>query len=125
MRNWRSQSKSVACYGWRCWRSRVPPRPLPGHRMSPPQAVWAGGPDGGSWFVCTVDERVSGDVCTVYEESHGIVLAQGPFRLRRTGRAARTSELRYEFFDGRSIYLIGGRVLDPVTSPEPTRKDPE
>lgn len=86
----------------------------------PSAAVWAGGPDGGSWILCEVDLARNVNRCSVYNENTGELETSGDFVLRGENRAARGSELIYEWFDGTDIGLSGNRVLQPTTPPAAT-----
>lgn len=92
-------------------RQPVPTAPerLPG---IPSQAVWAGGVDGGSWILCRVEDKKN--VCTIFSDSTGEVVATGAFVLRETDRPASQNELQYDSFDGQVIHLLDGRVLEPL-----------
>ncbi len=101
------------------------PTPKPPERPSgvPPAAVWAGGVDGGHWVDCKVEADKPGNPCTVYHDTTAEVVASGLFVLRSSHKAASPDQLQYDFFDGRSIYLASGDVLDPVAQEhaEPAR----
>ena len=91
-----------------CETNLAPRRP----KGVPGSAVWAGGPDGGSWIECKVALDQRGCFCTVYDEWTGEVSAHGTFIPRDTGASVRADELKYEFFDGTAIVLNNGRILD-------------
>jgi hypothetical protein len=82
----------------------------PTHRPNavPANAVWAGGPDGGSYFLCTVDQARNVNPCTVWNEETGEVMANGDFWVSGQDRAATSDELKYRWYDGR---VIGMQVL--------------
>jgi len=80
----------------------------------PASASWAGGWDGGAWVECRLEPGAAANQCRVYDEISGQVLLDAPFVLRSCGKPARIEELRYNAFDGTSIYLSTGDVLDPV-----------
>ncbi len=61
----------------------------------PQNAVWAGGPDGGAYILCTVDKVRDVNPCSVWNQSSGD-MRSGSFRLEKEGRAASQSELNYE-----------------------------
>ncbi len=87
------------------------------HAGIPESAVWAGGYDGGAWFNCDVDQDRKVNRCRVYGEQSGELLIQADFRLKRLGRAATRSELRYDSFDylnRRTIGLENGLILERV-----------
>lgn len=67
---------------------------------------------------CRVEVGKPGNPCTVYHDTTGDLVGSGLFVLRSSGKAASLEELRYRGFDGRSIYLNNGDVLDPV-APQP------
>ena len=98
-----------------CGYRKVPPDRPTG---VPAQAVWAGGPDGGSFILCEIELGRDVNTCTVYNEDTGQVMEQGDFRLKIEGRAARASELRYAWADwGGMIGLADGRTLQRVQTP--------
>jgi hypothetical protein len=84
------------------------------HASIPAEAVWAGGPDGGSWILCEPLTNNSANRCTVYHEHTGEVVKTGLFVARDTHKAVPRNQLVYDSFDGERIYLIGNRVLDPA-----------
>ncbi len=100
-----------------CGYRKIPPdRPL----GVPSQAVWAGGPDGGSFIRCDVDTEKDVNNCTVYNEDTGHIMDRGSFKLGNENRAARTEELRYAWADwGGMIGLADQRVLKRTQSPAP------
>ncbi len=98
--------------GGACTGSSTPPRPP----KVPLTAVWAGGPDGGAWVDCRVDTTRDVNPCTVYNEVQGDVWMKGSFVLRDVGRAASKEELVFGAFDGVSILLADGKVLDRIDS---------
>jgi hypothetical protein len=96
---------------------RTKVEPPPRHAGIPSQAVWAGGPDGGSWIACEPSRDGSANRCTVYHEHTGEVVAAGFFVARDTGRGVPGVELAYDGFDGERIYLKGNRILEPAKPP--------
>lgn len=84
----------------------------------PPQAVWAGGLDGGSFILCGIDSKKDVNNCVVYNEDTGQVMDRGAFRLRTENRAARTEELQYNWADWNGmIGLADGQVLKRLQQP--------
>ncbi len=89
--------------------SKVTPPPKPA--LVPSNAVWAGGPDGGSFIECDVDAEHNVNRCLAYNESTGDVKGGGFFQLSGPARAARSDELRFRAFDGDRIYLEKGMLI--------------
>lgn len=89
--------------------SKVTPPPKP--PLVPANAVWAGGPDGGSFIECDVDAEHNVNRCLAYNESTGDVTGGGFFQLSGSARAARSDELRFNAFDGNRIYLEKGMLI--------------
>jgi hypothetical protein len=89
--------------------SRMPGSP-PRQRPSgiPANAVWAGGPDGGSYFRCTVDQARNINPCTIWNDETGSVILSEDFWVGGEDRAATSEELEYGWYDG---LVIGLRVL--------------
>ncbi len=85
----------------------APPKPS----LIPAAAVWAGGADGGRFIECDVDEKHNVNRCLAYNDSTGDVEFGGFFRFSAAGRAARTNELKFEYFNGESVHLASGNVL--------------
>jgi len=83
--------------------SKVTPPPKP--PLVPANAVWAGGPDGGSFIECDVDAEHNVNRCLAYNESTGDVTGGGFFQLSGSARAARSDELRFNAFDGTGSIL--------------------
>ena len=85
----------------------VGPDYSPPHRPSgvPPNAVWAGGPDGGSYFVCGVDMVKGVNPCTVWNDRSGAVIVSDDFWISGQDRAATAGELRFGWYDGAVIGL--------------------
>src|SRR5262249_9382862 len=61
-----------------CGYRKAPPDKPPG---VPPEAVWAGGADGGSLIFCQVDSINNVNKCTVYNEDTGQIMDRGDFKL--------------------------------------------
>lgn len=82
----------------------------PSHRPKgvPLNAVWAGGLDGGSYFLCVVDKEKRVNPCTVWNEETGSVIVSGDFWVSGQDRAAIAEELKYGWYDG---HVIGLQVL--------------
>jgi hypothetical protein len=80
----------------------------------PSDAVWAGGPDGGCWVKCNVDEAQNVNHCIAYLDPTGQVMQRGAYRLRAQARAATAAELTYQWCDGTLIGLAKNLVLEPV-----------
>lgn len=91
----------------------------------PPEAVWAGGVDGGAWFLCkeVINKPVHYD-CTIYNDYTGDIGTQGRFALRGYGwdegkkqaiysAVEPAKELQFRSYDGEKIYLKGSLVLLP------------
>jgi hypothetical protein len=80
----------------------------------PPEAVWAGGPDGGSFFLCIYDKSTGTYQCTVYNDFTGKVDATGHFKASGSANMQGSGALEYSGFDGRTIYLKNGGILEPT-----------
>jgi len=94
----------------------------PSHRPTgvPPGAVWAGGPDGGSYILCRVDSARDVNPCAVWNDFNGKVVERGDYRLLREKRAATVDELRFTWADrGGWIGLEHNKVLDNVDLKHP------
>lgn len=94
-------------------------------RKVPNTALWAGGADGGAWFLCkdVIDKPLHYD-CTIYNDFTGDIGSQGRFILRgytwneEKKRATYhvvepLKELSFRFYDGEKIYLNESRILLP------------
>lgn len=79
----------------------------------PEKAVWAGGVDGGAFFLCTPSAANEANECTVYSDSTGEVYMSGSYVLRDTQRGAKEAELSYRSADGDNIYLDHDLTLVP------------
>ena len=104
-----------------------PADPMPPERKPgiPPEAVWAGGIDGGEWILCVPAAPASRYGCRIYNDYTGTLEASGDFVLRRNvgdnavseGQLAEVAEgprgLHYRYFDGVAIYLEDNAVLLP------------
>lgn len=88
----------------------APPKPP----LVPAAAVWAGGPDGGSFIECDVDEKHNVNHCLMYNDFTGDVEGGGFFQLKGLRRAALANELNYDGTDNERIYLAHGKILVPV-----------
>jgi hypothetical protein len=99
-------------------KEHVPPRPA----GVPSSAVWAGGRDGGAFFLCTPSQNNEPNKCTVYDESTGEIYMSGEYILEGTERGAKAGELIYVAADGRRIYLRYDKTLSPVPNEGPTRR---
>jgi hypothetical protein len=95
---------------WACRYDYTPER-LPGISEG---AVWSGGPDGGIWLECFLDEQENADWCTAWSDQTGSVVARTYFVYRESGDPASEDELRGAFFDGIDIHLPDGRRLEPL-----------
>ncbi|HLK64256.1 MAG TPA: hypothetical protein VKU19_12500 [Bryobacteraceae bacterium] len=84
----------------------------PRHRPNsvPANAVWAGGPDGGSYFFCGVDMERGVNPCTVWNDETGSVIVSGDFWISGQDRAATADELRFGWYDGS---VIGLQIVTP------------
>jgi len=80
-----------------------PPRQRPSG--VPPNAVWAGGTDGGRYFLCTVDEPRNVNPCKVWNDETGQIIANEDFWVSGEDRAANSAELKYGWYDGERIGL--------------------
>lgn len=91
----------------------------------PPDAVWAGGVDGGNWITCTIADHPVFNHCIVYHDFTGDVRLAGNFQLADQNRAATGDELVFLYADiiHESIYLKGGKLVlvqhasDPAEAP--------
>lgn len=99
----------------------APPRP----ESVPEKAVWAGGVDGGSWFLCEPLDVTFHYWCKVYDDHSGALLADAEFTLKhvrwdRENDRPVTSDIgtldfRPRVFDGSEIDLDGSLFLEPVS----------
>lgn len=87
------------------------PRRLPGISEG---AAWTGGPDGGSWIECFLDQGKNANWCTMWDDQIGDVIARTFFVLRDSGEPATLDELKGAFFDGMYVTLTDGRLLEPL-----------
>jgi hypothetical protein len=96
--------------------TKAPPRP----NSIPKDAVWRGGPDGGSWFKCDSAKADSSFYwMSVYFESDGEVWVRGSFSLEGTWILPESLAQRISCYDGTSIFLMDGRWLKPQNVVEP------
>jgi len=88
---------------------RTHPRP----EGVPPDAVWAGGVDGGNWITCTANAKDDFNQCTVYHDYTGEVRLSAEFVLEAEVRAATQAELVFSYADvgHKTIILEGGKKL--------------
>jgi hypothetical protein len=78
----------------------------------PAAATWAGGPDGGSYVLCTIDQAKAVNSCQVWNDYNGDLIESGEYTLQEQKRAAQLSELVVVFADrGGRIGLKNGMVL--------------
>jgi hypothetical protein len=84
----------------------------------PSSAVWAGGPDGGTWFDCGAGGNNRWNQCTVYADVSGVVLESGKFQLQAEKRAARKDELKYTFYTLGEIHLSDNQALIRIDGPK-------
>ena len=82
----------------------------------PLTAVWAGGPDGGSFIECVYDVSKKLNLCTVYSDFKGDVIAHGFFNISGKTKASDTKGFQYSAFDGQNIYLMDNSILKPVAT---------
>jgi hypothetical protein len=54
----------------------------------PAEATWAGGVDGGSYVLCTVDQAKGVNRCEVWNDYNGDLVESGEYSLREQKRAA-------------------------------------
>jgi hypothetical protein len=85
-----------------------PPRPP----KVPAAAVWAGGPDGGAWILCKPRQEPRDFDCTVFHDS-GDVWARGRYRAKPADAAGKG--LHFNAFDGETLHLMNGGVLEPTS----------
>jgi hypothetical protein len=86
----------------------------------PPEAVWAGGPDGGSYVWCKIDQIQSSNYCKVWNDFNGHLIESGNYRILGQDRAAGMEELVYGGASrGGQIWLKNGLTLQKV---DPTSK---
>lgn len=79
----------------------------------PPTAVWAGGPDGGSYIACEIEDAPDVNTCRVWNDFNGALIEHGEYRLLKEKRAANMGELEFRWADrGGSIGLAGNKVLE-------------
>jgi hypothetical protein len=92
-----------------------PPRP----KKVPKTAAWARTSDGIVWIVCKGGK--GGDQCTVYSGSTGDTLVKGTFFVAGTNGGLPTDKLNYDYFDGKSILLGDGRMLQYFQVPSKSK----
>ena len=80
----------------------------------PAEAEWAGGEKGGCWIRCELDASERANRCIVYDEA-GAVWTSGLFVSRSKGEPIDLEEITYSFYDGRTIGLLDGRALVPMS----------
>jgi hypothetical protein len=103
-------------FSFGCNGSRSEPSKRPS--SVPESAVWAGGADGGIYVLCTVDETLNVNRCTIWDDYTGRSRS-GSFRLAGENRAAMQSELVYRGammmsnYQG-TITLKGGKRLEAI-----------
>jgi hypothetical protein len=86
----------------------------------PVSAIWAGGPDGGSYIWCDLDAARDVNTCTVWNDFTGGVVESGEYRLLRQRRAATKEELQFRWADrGGWIGLMDGKILDNLDGRHP------
>ena len=86
----------------------------------PQEAIWAGGPDGGSYILCKTDEGNNANFCEVWNDYNGDLIERGNYRLMKEGRAATKEELVYSWADrGGRIGLKNGGTLNNFDHPPP------
>lgn len=90
----------------------------------PKDAVWAGGQDGGSWFLCIKVKKFRYH-CRIYNENSGKLLAKGDYLHKhvywnKKKQKAVISSLNadkslspYAFYDGDNINLDNNEILVP------------
>jgi len=100
--------------------TQTPPKPS----SVPVNAVWSGGPDGGSWFICNKSSLLIYK-CDIYWDSDGSLKASGNYILQRkiwSGERNRFAyidptnnhiDIKYNFFDGIHIHLLDEHILIP------------
>jgi hypothetical protein len=102
-----------------CGDARLEPSKRPAN--VPENAVWAGGPDGGAYVLCSVDEPLNVNRCTIWNDYTGDSRS-GVFRLAEDNRAATKPELVYKSammpgdHEG-TIYLKDGKLLKEISDP--------
>jgi hypothetical protein len=78
----------------------------------PEEAVWAGGADGGAWFVILPQQqRIDVWSVKIYTDN-GEPWVRGDFWLKDAEKVKRPIPIA--FFDGRNIFLVGGAKMLPV-----------
>ena len=86
----------------------------------PPYAIWAGGPDGGSYIWCDVDAGRDVNTCTVWNDFTGSIVEKGDYRLLREHRAATKNELQFRWADRAGwIGLKDNKTLDNLAMRHP------
>jgi hypothetical protein len=83
----------------------------------PRSAIWAGGADGGAFFLCSPSTANEANACTVYNDSTGDVYMSGNYLLKDKQRGARVDELHYSAADGDRIYLEHNLILIADSKP--------
>lgn len=94
-------------------------------RGVPDEAVWAGGPDGGSWFLCK-DSQMGPSYydCEVYNDFDASFVTRGSYVLRSYTwddnekrevheEVKSVKELKFNYYDGYIITLLDSLLLLP------------
>lgn len=81
----------------------------------PPDAVWAGGADGGDWLRCrAANAQGTRFRCEIYHDFTGELEVDGHFALAPgISDTSPVDWTTFEFFDGRTVFLPKGRRLVP------------
>jgi hypothetical protein len=90
----------------------------------PASAVWAGGPDGGSWIDCKSGSAKDVYECRIYGDPKGTLWAAGNYLLRSSSwneqrgsadysEPGEAAPMVFNFFDGTIIHLKSPLVLVP------------
>jgi len=77
-----------------------------------------------TFIECSFVQHSNANLCTVYKDDTGEILAEALFVLNGTLRAVSQSELQYAGFGHRVIDLKNGRSLVPRDAIEATDRDP-
>jgi hypothetical protein len=86
----------------------------------PPYAIWARGPDSGSYIWCDVDAARDVNVCTVWNDFTGSAAEKDEYLLRREYRAATKEELQFRWADrGGWIGLKDDKLLEILNLKHP------
>lgn len=90
----------------------------------PREATWAGGVDGGNWFLCRPLKRAWNFSCAIYNDDNGSLVHKGIYVLRSVYwndakkvpviQSIKSRTLAFDDYDGDDINLMNSLLLVPV-----------